>query len=277
MPSETSASTGIPAVVTDMALSIEGGSWTIPWDETRGLKVTCKLDGKPADITEVCVCASSDARILAVGKGAVYGKSAGVAVLTAEYGGQKATQSVKVLDANPKNVWFYDRDIQLPLALYGAGGMRYPMILCSDYDNGKTYDATREASWRVENPAVASVDAGAVTALRAGKTTIVARYGKFEAKTALTVFDGPPDRLTVDAGSGEIARGSTLTLTIFLGFGDGGDYPAAECVTVYSRDPNVAEAMYENGAITVRGLRAGDAEIVVSAFGLSRSVVIKVK
>jgi hypothetical protein len=274
---EPSATETPRADVSEMAISIEGDNWKIPWDETRRVQVTCQLDGKPADITSQCVFATSDASILTAGSGMVCGTGAGKADLVAEFGGHSVSAKVQVLGANPKNAWLYDEKIQLPLALYGAGGMRYAMILCSDYDNGKTYDATREASWRAEDPSVAIVEAGAVTALKAGKTTIVAQYGDFTAKTTLTVFGGLPDKLTVDAGSGEATKNTPLVLNVLLGFGDKGDYPAAECVDIYNRSPKTAEVAFTDGKIFVTGVKAGKAEIVVSAFGLSKVVNITVK
>lgn len=276
-PSPTAAPTEAPrAGVSDMEISIEGGDWAIPWDETRRVQVTCKLDGKPTDITGQCVYSASDARILSVGGGVIRGVGAGEAGLVAEFEGHTVSARVEVLDASPKNVWLYDKKIQLPLALFGEGGMRYEMILCSDYDNGKTYDATRQATWRAEDPSVASVIAGAVTALKTGKTTIVAQYGGFSAKTTLTVFGGLPDRLTVDTGNGEASKKAPLVLNVLLRFGDK-EYPAAECVNVYNRSPKIATVAFTDGKIVVTGVKAGKAELVVSAFGLSKAVTITVK
>jgi hypothetical protein len=277
-PGETPAPTETPrADVSEMEISIEGGDWEVPWDETRRVRVTCKLGGELADITGECVYTTSDARILSAGGGMIRGVGSGKADLTATFGGHSVTAKVEVLGAEPKNIWFYDEKVQLPLALYGAGGMRYKMILCSDYDNGKTYDATRQATWRVEDPAVASVSAGAVTALKAGKTTIVAQYGGYTAKTTLTVFGGLPDRLTVDIGNGEASKNAPLVLNVLLGFGAKGEYPAAECVNIYNRSPKIAQVAFKDGKLVVTGVKAGKADLIVSAFGLSKAVTVTVK
>lgn len=194
-----------------------------------------------------------------------------------DIGGQTASQPPVDTDANPIGIWFYDEDIQLPLALYGEKGLRFSMILCADLDDGKTCNATGQAAWSIEDPAVASVKDGVITALQSGKTTIRVKYGKFSAETSLIVFDSLPDRLIIDAGGGAAkAGGEPLALYVQLGFEGRGEYLANACVQVYSTDPGIVRSANEGGELLLYGVGAGEGEVIVSAFGLSDVVKVTV-
>ena len=252
-------------------------SWSIPWGETLKVSVTAINNGETIDITGSCSFSSSDDGILTAQNGLLYGKNTGTATLTVEAGGQTVSQQVEVLGASPTGIWFYDEKIQLPLVLYNAHGLRYSMILGADYDNGKTYDATRKAVWAVADPGVATVEGGVITALRPGKTKINARYGQFRAETTLEVFNNAPSRLKIDVGGGAAAAGGEpLALLAQLGFDGRGEYMANEYIEVHNRNPGIVKVSYVDGELLIFGLKEGEAEIIVSAFGLSETAVVKI-
>jgi hypothetical protein len=190
---------------------------------------------------------------------------------------QTGTQQVGGVDASAKGIWFYDENVLLPWVLYNATGLQFSMILGADGDHGMARNATREATWQVGNPAVATCEGGVITVLAAGKTVISAQYGQLRAETSLEIFDGKPDYMLVDADGGKTkVGGAPLELNIQLGFDGRGEYPANEFAQVHSRNPETAKVAFKDGELLIYGVRAGKAEVTVSAFGLSQTVEVTV-
>jgi hypothetical protein len=90
------------------------------------------------------------------------------------------------------------------------------------------------------------------------------------------VFDDPPDRLTVQVTGTAAAGGSPAALQALLDFGDHGQYPANAFVRVHNHSPETAKVRLEGEDLWVYGLQQGEAEITVSAFGLSATVEVKI-
>lgn len=264
-----------------MEVSVAGGAPTeegveVPWDEVCRVTVRYTKAGEEADVTGLCSLETGDPSIFTVGDGMLYAAEAGSAALTVRCGDASVSLLVTVRESNLSNVRMYDETVSLPLALYGAGGQAFDMILCADFDNGRTYDATGKAAWAVRDAGVAAVEGGRITALAAGKTRVTARYGGLSAEASLEVFGGMPDGLTLDVGSVAVAGGSPLALNALLSFGERGSYPATAFIAVSSGNPDVARAVYEDGAYWIQGLSPGQSTIVVSAFALSETVTITV-
>ena len=117
-----------------------------------------------------------------------------------------------------------------------------------------------EVLWTVEDPDVASVENGAVTALKAGSTFVRASVAGKEvfADAFVRVVDEGEAQITFEESSFEVAIGETITVPYELSDG------AFEEIEWSLSDDQIAEInMDDEGNLTVKGLQSG--AILVSA------------
>lgn len=79
-------------------------------------------------------------------------------------------------------------------------------------ERGDTPIADAVVTWTVENPAVANVDGGTVTAAGPGTTAVVANYGEHHA--AFTLIVDPPVGIVFIAPPAEVAVGAEALLVV---------------------------------------------------------------
>ncbi|WP_036651805.1 Ig-like domain-containing protein [Paenibacillus pini] len=137
--------------------------------------------GKNVELPEV-IWKSSNASIAAVSNsGIVTGNKYGKANITAESGGQKVTIPVEIdvvqkidatvgKDSNKVSIDF------LSLQSQSKDNKVAQVNVTITLSDGSTRDITKQADWTTSSYKVASVDAGKVTAMAYGKTSITAKY-----------------------------------------------------------------------------------------------------
>lgn len=115
--------------------------------------------------------------------------------------------------------------------------------------------------WETSDAAVATVEAGVVTAVAAGKATITAKAGEITATCEVTVQEGASaptlSGIALDKTTASVKKGATVTLTA-TGTPADAAFPTIEWTT-----SDAAIATVANGVVT--GVKAGKATITAKA------------
>ena len=149
-----------------------------------------------------------------------------------------------------------------------------------DGDQSTDEDVTAKATYTVADEAIASAEAGVITAKAAGKTTVTIAYGKNEVKVAITVVDGEPGSepeisLSVDQSAVTIKEGKTAAIKVTETTKDGDevteeDVTAKATYTVANEKIATAEA----GVITAKA--AGETTVTITYGENSVTVAVTV-
>ncbi len=147
-----------------------------------------------------------------------------------------------------------------------------------DGDQSTDEDVTAKATYTVADEAIASAEAGVITAKAAGKTTVTISYGKNEVKVAVTVVDEEPEpeiSLSVDQSAVTIEEGKTAAIKVTQ-TSKVGDETTEEDVTAKATytvaDETIATA--EAGVITAKA--AGETTVTITYGENSVTVAVKV-
>lgn len=161
-----------------------GSEVVLGQEETRQLDVTAVFtDQKREVVTKEAAWSSSNPAVVEVtDEGEIIGVGEGTTVITARYGGKKATIPVLALEekvplrisASPSYVRLKAGESK-EIALYGYYGKGYEDIL------------TEEAKWSVDDPQIAAVEGNAVIGQKAGRTTITVSLRGKTAKITVIV------------------------------------------------------------------------------------------
>ncbi|MGG4454578.1 Ig-like domain-containing protein [Brevibacillus porteri] len=154
-------------------------------DEEKQLNLTAVFSDKNTEeVTEKATWSSSDEEIIEVTKeGKVTALAEGKAVITAKYGGKKVTNRVLVVEE--KKV----KDLRVSRSsLHLKADKTGEIVLYAVYENRYEEIVTKDAEWTVEDPEIATVENGVVTALESGKTTITVEYGGETITIYITVW-----------------------------------------------------------------------------------------
>ncbi|MED4583308.1 Ig-like domain-containing protein [Brevibacillus choshinensis] len=133
------------------------------------LKLTAYLtNGEKVDVTEKAVWTTSDAGVVTIEGGVVTGVGPGKAKLTAKYGGKTITIPVEAavlskLETDVKKVTLK------------VGETKELKATVTYTDKAKT-DVTEKADWTSVNQSIATIEGGKITAVKAGRTTVIATY-----------------------------------------------------------------------------------------------------
>ncbi|WP_414853743.1 Ig-like domain-containing protein [Brevibacillus sp. IT-7CA2] len=143
-------------------------------DEEKQLTLTAVFSDKNTEeVTEKATWSSSDEEVIEVTKeGKVTALAEGKAVITAKYGGKKVTNRVLVVEEKKVKDLRVSRS-SLRLKADNTG----EIVLYAVYENRYEEIVTKDAEWTVEDPEIATIENGVVTALESGKTTITVEYG----------------------------------------------------------------------------------------------------
>lgn len=154
-------------------------------DEEKQLTLTAVFSDKNTEeVTEGATWSSSDEEVIEVTKeGKVTALAEGKAVITAKYGGKKVTNRVLVVEEKKVKDLRVSRS-SLRLEADNTG----EIVLYAVYENRYEEIVTKDAEWTVEDPEVATVENGVVTALESGKTTITVEYGGETITINITVW-----------------------------------------------------------------------------------------
>ncbi|MFD2369090.1 Ig domain-containing protein [Brevibacillus sp. GCM10020057] len=137
--------------------------------KTQTLKLSAFLsNGERIDATALAEWSSSDEKVVTVAAGVVTGVGFGKAKITAKYAGKTVTIPVEA--AVVSSLETDARSVTLKV------GETKDVKATVTYTDETKAEVTSEADWTSVNQKVATVEAGKITAVKAGKTTVIATY-----------------------------------------------------------------------------------------------------
>lgn len=133
------------------------------------LKLTAYLtNGEKVDVTEKAAWTTSDEEVVTVAGGVVTGVGPGKAKLTAKYGGKTLTISVEAAVLSK-----LETDVKKVTLKVGETKTLKATVTYTDKTKA---EVTEKADWTSVNQAVATVEGGKITAVKAGRTTVIATF-----------------------------------------------------------------------------------------------------
>ncbi|USK55600.1 S8 family serine peptidase [Cytobacillus solani] len=149
-----------------------------------------------------------------------------------------------------------------------------------DGDQSKDEDVTAKATYTVADEAIASAEAGVITAKAAGKTTVTVSYGKNEVKVAVTVVDGEPGSepeisLSVDKSAVTIKEGQTEAIKVTQTTKDG-DEVTEEDVTAKATYSVADESIATAEAGVIKAKATGETTVTITYGKNSATVAVTV-
>ena len=247
------AECAVTVTVPTGSVTLDKTTLSLAVGETEQLTATVK----PDDATDKNVTwTSSDESVAKVVNGKVTAVKSGKATITAKCGGKTAECAVTV--TVPTGSVTLDKT-SLSLAVGETAQLAATV---------KPDDATdKNVSWTSSDESVAKVDNGKVTAIKAGKATIIAKCGGKTAECAVTVTV-PTGSVTLDKTTLSLAIGETATLTATVKPDDATDKNVAWA----SSDESVAKVA--NGKVTA--VKAGKATITAKCGGKTAECAVTV-
>lgn len=229
-------------VSVDIPNTIKASMKTVNFQVGSYEKVTLNAiysDGKVEDVTDKADWTSSAADIAEVRKGVITGVGTGAATITAKYGTRTAVVQVsvgvlKTLTTGSKTT----------ISLKKSGTQ--VLDLTATYTDGTKEDVTKEAAWTSSNEKAATVDAGLVTAVASGETTVTATFNNKTVTFKIQVdmadkLTANPSFLNFDLGENKLI---TITST------DGSGTPKDVTKEAEWTSSSAAVATVDNGLVT---------------------------
>ncbi|MFD7525775.1 Ig-like domain-containing protein [Paenibacillus chitinolyticus] len=229
-------------VSVDIPNTIKASTKTVNFQVGSYEKVTLNAiysDGKVEDVTDKADWTSSAADIAEVRKGVITGVGTGAATVTAKYGTRTAVVQVsvgvlKTLTTGSKTT----------ISLKKTGTQ--VLDLTATYSDGTKEDVTKEAVWTSSNEKAATVDAGLVTGVASGESTITATFNNKTVTFKVQVdmadkLTANPTFLNFDLGENKLI---TLTST------DGSGTPKDVTKEAEWTSSSAAVATVDNGLVT---------------------------
>ncbi|MGG4454503.1 Ig-like domain-containing protein [Brevibacillus porteri] len=177
----------IPVSVSGLTVrSIELSEPTLVLEPEQEQKLSLQAafsDKSSKDVTEKATWTSSDPDVLEVLKnGEIRTLKSGKAYVTAKYDNKYTRVRVLVLDEKAPNKLKLNRS-----TLRLSPEENVTLQVHAEYERGYTELVSEEVEWVSENPEVATVDGGEVTAVSTGSTTLTGSYGGKEVTLSVTV------------------------------------------------------------------------------------------
>ena len=247
------AECAVTVTVPTGSVTLDKTTLSLAIGETATLTATVK----PDDATDKNVAwASSDESVAKVANGKVTAVKAGKATITAKCGGKTAECAVTV--TVPTGSVTLDKTT-LSLAVGETAQLTATV---------KPDDATdKNVSWTSSDESVVKVDNGKVTAVKAGKATIIAKCGVKTAECVVTV-SVPVSSITLNKTMLSLAVGESTTLTAIVKPDDATDKNVAWA----SSDESVAKV--DNGKVTA--VKAGKATVTAQCGGKTAKCIVTV-
>lgn len=176
-------------------------------------------DGTEADITKDkdVTYKSSASSIAAVREGEIKaGKKEGEATITISYAGKRTAMDVIVSKSEVKSLRASYSQVVL------TEDEDRELTVIATLSNGKKVDVTAAAAWSMDDPKVAIVEKGKVTAKAKGKTRLIVSYGGKTYRMAVSVVDTKPiKKLSVDEQTLRLEQGEHMELSVKAVYQDG--------------------------------------------------------
>lgn len=211
---------------------------------------------------------SSDDTVASVDNGTVTANKLGTATVIAFIDNVIASCKINVVETSVEKITLDKTEISLGV---GDTEQLSATVEPEDAEN-------KNIDWYAEDETVAKVKEGLVTALKAGKTNIVARIGHVVSKCAVTVTAIPVTGITIEPTTAEISEHETVMLTVTITPANATD----KTLDWATDDPKIATVAQVDGMdnmCVVSGVGAG--KTVITAFAadgeLSASCEVTVK
>ncbi|MDP4096054.1 Ig-like domain-containing protein [Paenibacillus sp. P96] len=228
-------------------------------------------DGTRKNVTTTAAYTSSNPSVADVKDGYLIGYSAGTTTITASYGTQTATLSVKVGQVNKLSV---DKsEVYLDVK-----GTHQPVL---KDENGA--DVTSKATWTSSNENVAYVSSGGlITAYNPGTATITATYGGKSATITVNVETASH----LDIGSSKVSmsvNGKPVQLTAKVTYTDGSTEVVTDDTTWTSDKDSVVYVnkgkltAYNKGTAVITATYNGKSATVTVTVGEPSKLAVKAK
>ncbi|QDS37597.1 Ig-like domain-containing protein [Brevibacillus brevis] len=177
----------IPVSVSGLTLQsiqLSEETFVLEPEQNKQLTLTASFSDKSSkDVTEKSTWTSSDPDVLEVlENGEIRTLKSGKAYVTAKYDNKYTRVRVLVLDEKaPKKLKLNRSTLRL------SPEETFTLQVHAEYERGYTELVSEEVEWVSENPEVATVDGGEVTAVSTGSTTLTGSYGGKEVTIRITV------------------------------------------------------------------------------------------
>jgi uncharacterized protein YjdB len=246
-----------------LSVSVDPASLTLPAPGTRTLAAKALLaDGSTLDVTGTATWTSDATAVASVGAGgSVTAIAPGTAHVRATYGGVWAESTITVPAATVT-------DVRVDPGTSGTTiGGTVTFAATALLSDGSSTDVTASATWTVDDPAVAKVDAGVATGLAAGTAKIGASFGGKSGSATLTVSAKAIASVEVAPFNPSVGVGVTLALKATAIYADGTSADVTTSATWSSGAATVASVVASGAdAGKVTGVKAGTS-IVSASFG----------
>lgn len=190
----------IPNVITPDKKAV-----SLPIGGVQSITLTSSYpDGHTEDITSKAEWSTASSAIAEVRNGVITGVSTGATTITAKYGTRTAIIQV--------SVGVMDSLTASKTQLLMKQGSSENVVVTAKYADGSTKDVTKEATWTSSNPKAATVDAGSITAVASGETTITASLNSKTVK--ITVQVDLASSLTTNVPFVILSLGETKQITL---------------------------------------------------------------
>ncbi|WP_429840722.1 Ig-like domain-containing protein [Brevibacillus sp. FIR094] len=177
----------IPVSVSGLTLQsiqLSEETFVLEPEQNKQLTLTASFSDKSSkDVTEKSTWTSSDPDVLEVlENGEIRTLKSGKAYVSARYDNKYTRVRVLVLDEKAPNKLKLNRS-----TLRLSPEENFTLQVHAEYERGYTELVSEEVEWVSENPEVATVDGGEVTAVSIGSTTLRGSYGGKEVTLRVTV------------------------------------------------------------------------------------------
>ncbi|WP_052380710.1 Ig-like domain-containing protein [Paenibacillus camerounensis] len=208
-------------------------------DQSKEVTVMASYeDGTTQDVTEDAVWSSDHEDIADAASGTITAYSTGSAVITASYGGKKAT--IKVTAGTPGKLTLQAKAVKL------EADETYQLIATGKYSDGSDLVVTDEAEWSTSDGQVAEVEDGLITAVDTGTAVITAKIG--EVSAAVTVNVGLVDELAASVTLITLSPADKEQITLTATGSDGVEADVTAAADWTSAKP--ATATVKKGLVT---------------------------
>ena len=228
-------------------------------------------DGSSEDITKDVIWSSSNESVARVSnadnyKGQTLARSAGTAVIRADFMGTYAETTVTVSAASLSSVSIS------PAYSSVANGLSQQYVLTGMYSDGTTADVTNMATWASSSTAVATVSntvgsKGLAVSASVGSTTISATVGSQTASASLTVSAATLSSLQISPASLSLAKGTAQMLTVTGLYSNGSTVDLTSSATWSSSNASVLAISNVNGSRGRVDALATGTSVVTAAYG----------
>ncbi|MHB8875493.1 MAG: beta strand repeat-containing protein, partial [Myxococcaceae bacterium] len=230
-------------------------------------------DGSTGDLTPDVTWSSSAPAVASIGAaGLATGLSGGQTVITASYVGFTDATTLTVTAAPMTSITVLPANRSLPL------GIRAQYSATAHYADGITQDLTTQVSWASSSPLVATnSNAGLVSTLTPGSTTVTATFKAVTGGTTLTVRNVTLLSISVTPDGALIPVHYSRQYTAIGAFSDGSTEVLTDQVSWTTDNPSIAVA--SNSGFTVgevTGVAAGQVRVIGTVYGFSASVAATV-